>query len=135
MTAKQARILILAAAFPACAFAQVYRCYTPSGTVYQARPCAVATQQKEIQDRLTVIPSNGSKARQQSTPRTSRTERTSRIETTADKSAQRQAAECSRLRNRIAQIDIRARQRSTASLTAERRKLRDRQYELKCSTF
>lgn len=135
MTTKQARLLILAAAFPACAFAQVYRCDTPSGTVYQARPCAEATQQREIQDRLTVIPSNGSKARPPSTPSTSRSERTTRIEAAEDKSAQRQAAECSRLRNRIAQIDIRARQRSTASLTAERRKLRNRQYELKCSTF
>lgn len=135
MSTLPARLLIVAAAFPACALAQVYRCDTPSGTVYQSRPCAIAAQQREIQDRLTVIPSNGSRAPQPSAPSASRSERTTRIEATQDKSAQRQATECSRLRDRIAHIDIRARQRSTAALTAERRKLRDRQYELECSTF
>lgn len=42
-------------------------------------------------------------------------------------------AECASLRNRLANIDAQARQRSTQALTTARKKVKDRMYELGCS--
>lgn len=42
-------------------------------------------------------------------------------------------AECPSLRKRLANIDAQARQRSTEALTAARKKIKDRMYELGCS--
>lgn len=113
------------------AHAQVYRCDTPSGTTYQSHPCAKAAQQRELQDRVTVVPSGPSNPAKHSikSPDTSGSNRTSVID---DTQKPLEAKQCARLRDRLSRIDTQARQRSTEALASERRKVRGQLHDLKC---
>lgn len=119
-------ILLLAAS---SAHAQVFRCDTASGTVYQSHPCAQAAQQRELEDRLTVVPASPIQ------PPTSKPGSTSHSRSAAVGKVQKpeEPKQCPRLRNRIESIDRQARQRSTERLAEERRKVRVQMHELKCS--
>lgn len=120
-------VLLLASSF---ANAQVFRCDTPTGTVYQSHPCAHASQQRELQDRLTVVPpSPRTVAPTIGNPQRGRTA----VVSTTQKQAE--PKKCPSLRARLESIDRQARQRSTERLTAERRKVRAQLHELKCSLF
>lgn len=119
-------LLFLAAS---SAHAQVFRCDTASGTVYQSHPCLHAAQQRELQDRLTVVPASPI---QRTTPRSSNTSQ-SRSAVVVESQKAEEPKQCPRLRNRIESIDRQARQRSTERLAEERRKVRVQIHELKCS--
>jgi len=116
-------LLLLAAS---SANAEVFRCDTASGTVYQGYPCAAAAQQRELTERLTVVPA--SPILPSSSKRTDPPQGRSAVI-----GAPQEPKQCQRLRNRIASIDQQARQRSTERLAEERRKVWGQMHELKCS--
>lgn len=109
--------------------AQVYRCDTAGGTIYQSHPCAHASQQREMQDRVTVVPSSP-KPRTVAPPSNPGSGRTGLVGNSQKAAEPKQ---CPGLRARLDRIDSRARQRSTESLTAERRKVRAQLRDLNCS--
>lgn len=119
--------LLLLTAWPA--HAQVFRCDTASGTVYQSHPCPQSAQQRELQDRLTVVPASPI---QRTTPRSGSTSQ-NRSAAVVEVQTAEEPKQCPRLRKRIESIDRQARQRSTERLAEERRKVRAQIHELKCS--
>lgn len=117
---------------PVSADAQVYRCDGPSGTSYQSRPCADASQQRQIENRLSVIeagpiPSNRRSARPP--------EDSASSVVPIERTEEREASHCEGLRRQLRSIDATARQRSTERLKERRRSVRAQMYDARCSEF
>lgn len=117
---------------PGTADAQVYRCDGPSGTSYQSRPCADASQQRRIENRLSVIEAGP----MPSNPRSARPPAGSGSSVVPiERVEEREATHCEGLRRQLRSIDAAARQRSTERLKERRRSVRARMYDARCSEF
>lgn len=107
----------------------LYKCVTAGRTIYQDCPCEEG-QQAVVGGTMSVVPRHPIPPRQQhaAAPAPSH-QRAAKIEPQPPK----EPPSCVWLRKRIRQIDAQARQKSTQSLTDERREVGNRMSELKCS--
>lgn len=130
-------IFLILLLLPAIASAQLYRCDTPKGPLYQNQACEDSAQQRElVEDRVSTIP-RGAHGRSQPRPKTRQAPRTAASVggITRLDSPDGEHPACKDLRVQIRRIDAAARQRSTQRLTDQRRAARTRMYDLDCPNF
>lgn len=109
----------------------LYKCVVAGQTSYQDQPC-VEGEAMEVAGTMSVVP-RYPVAEQQSVPAIRQPLRSHDVALPTAPRTSQEAPACARLRDRIRTIDAQARQRSTQSLTDERRDVGKRMSELRCS--